>query len=524
MADLTFNEFTSWLFPGDELPVRNPASLPGAAVEILEDVSCGTGVPVKWLKKSARLVLDGVAGAQCLWYLHGLEGELVAAEGPKNKYGLERDLDLKIGSDNYNALLGIVVAEEEKGVRPEIDWSDGYVTLGKRKMKLGKWLRKWKASKELLKAFETRELPVWKWRISTHPFDVLTMSFNRPWVSCMRPGGAAELGPLTDMAAGTAVMFFHRPGAKVPCGRTLLRPALKGQSRIMLWSGHVYGCGPQTIDVKELRKDLAKKTRHNIPVGNVRLCPFGKSGDALTRNIYSDVDREYCAQSNEAYDKAYAKLLDAKWPPSKLDLGDLPMKAAEVKEHVEAVNEDELLEYARSAFENVFDSWGWEGTLEQLHRTYPRGIVEMDLDYLKETFDIEEGDPDYEEIVDMVEERRDEMIMERFYSTPIRVLLIKPLDEYTEYDIEGDLTSITYYRHGHHDAPPFRLPDDKKNEALEKLWEEGEVTNWIAAPIEMDLSIVATTAENAGVLVGEIEIDPSARPRYFHPRDFGLNM
>lgn len=522
MADLTFNEFTSRLFPGDELPVRNPASLPGAAVEILEDVSCRTGVPVKWLKKSARLVLDGVAGAQCLWYLHGLEGELVAAEGPKNKYGMERDLDLKIGSDNYNTLLGIVVAEEEKGVRPVIDWSDGYVTLGKRKMKLGKWLRKWKASKELLKAFETRELPAWKWRISTHPVDVLTMSFNRPWVSCMRPGGAAELGPLTDMAAGTSVMFFHRPGAKVPCGRTLLRPALKGQSRIMLWSGYVYGCGPKTIDVRELRKDLAKKTRHNIPVGNVRLCPFGKSGDALTRNIYSDVDREYCAQSNEAYDKAYAKLLDAKWPPSKLDLGDLPMKAAEVKKHVENVNENELLEYARSAIEIAFAGWAMECTLNNLRELDIPNLVDMDYEYLRDTFGIE--DDDLDEIIQMVNERRDEMIMERFYITPIRVLLLTDMDEYTEIDIEAELSLIDYYRHAYFDFPPFNFSDEKRNEALAELWEEGEVTNFIAAPTDTDLDDVAATAKNAGVLVGEIKIDPNARPRYFHPRDFGLDV
>jgi len=106
-----------------------------------------------------------------------------------------------------------------------IDWPKGRVTEEGREMKLGKWLRKGgKCSPEQIKQFETREELTYNWRISTDIEDVLGMSHNRAWTSCMRPGEDYAEGPLAEWEAGAAVVLYYRPGADQPCGRELLRP------------------------------------------------------------------------------------------------------------------------------------------------------------------------------------------------------------------------------------------------------------------------------------------------------------
>ena len=347
---MSFNDFADWLFPGDELPhrVRN-AAIPGAAQDILEQVSCATDVPVAWLQKSARLVLDGLAGAQCLWYLHGLEGEIEAeVEVPTwaQLTGYNAQIPLWV-----RAYIEVPAVERDKTLDrievDDIDWAGGKITLTRYYLhpkypktttqKLGKLLRRIAKTSQsperfagYIKEFETRDLPTWHWRISTHPFDVLTMSFNQPWTSCMRPGGVAELGPLTDMAAGSAIMFFYRSGADKACGRLVLRPCV-GDGVWIASGKNIYGCGPDHVAAETLTTELAQASGYDIVVDEGPLCQWGNSSFALTRAIYSDTDRDYCRQGDVKYDSAYERLVNADWPPSLLDLGDLPLQAAEVR-------------------------------------------------------------------------------------------------------------------------------------------------------------------------------------------------
>jgi hypothetical protein len=352
---MSFADFASRIFPDLDPQVvyrANPSApkLPKDVSELLDLVAAGTGVPKDWLAKSARLVLDGLAGCRCLWYLHGCEGTIQAPPEPPHQsvsawlHKLEEDEKARLMEKSRAAWFDIIVhADWNAGVVRELYFADessrvAHTPTKVRETKLGKWLKRVGAPSDVLRDFETRAMPGWQWKISTHPFDVLTMSFNRPWTSCMAPGGAAELGPLTDMAAGSAIMFFYRPGAAKPCGRRILRPvSIYEEDFGIADGGRTYGSGPDHLgDQAKLMDMLAAASGHSVRVyGALPLCSYGHDGEALTRYIYSDTDRTYCQQTDEQYAEAYARLLDAPWPPPALDLGDVYDRASGLRELVE---------------------------------------------------------------------------------------------------------------------------------------------------------------------------------------------
>lgn len=151
------------------------------------------------------------------------------------------------------------VAPLVKGTYPqaEILWGEGRLIKDGRSQKLGKALRKLGASREQMREFETRTLSSWEWQISTEVKDVLTMSHNRPWTSCMRPGGEVEEGPISDVYGGSALLFWFRPGAAQPCGREVVRVTYLmkevqkdrwERAPHLLRGGTVYGAGPKISD------------------------------------------------------------------------------------------------------------------------------------------------------------------------------------------------------------------------------------------------------------------------------------
>ena len=347
--DQGFDKFAHWLFPElaeGSIPTRNPSGkLPKDVSDLLDDVVRAAGVQKAWLVRSARLVLDGLAGCRCLWYLHGAEGT-IRAEVDDPPELLARNLFDAFVEFKFNPAAKKDPTFDGFG-SPVLNWGDGwfevsYLYAGKppkrRRFKLGKLLRELGYKPDLIKAFETRQLPVWLWKISTHPFDVLTMSYNRPWTSCMRPEGAAELGPLTDMAACSAIMFFYRPGADAPCGRRVLRPlAIYSEAIGIADGGQTYGNGPAHLGDQAAVSDMLKTASGHYEqfYEALSLCPQGQRGIALTRYIYSDTDRGYCQQTDEQYAEAYTRLLNAPWPEPKLDLGDLGNRAENLHELVE---------------------------------------------------------------------------------------------------------------------------------------------------------------------------------------------
>jgi len=358
-----FQDFAQWLFPDydSSLIARNP-NIPKKVYPLLKEVAECTNIELSWIERVAGLVIEGLAGLQCLWFLHGASGTITVSDAQIGQFGVPRGMG-GIGMELHQLIRTHIAKTYERLLsrgRPvildygaQIEWDDGvllerirYAGPDEKKKpketrkRLGKWLQKQGASTKLQKAFKTRDLSTWEWKISASPYDILTMSHDRPWTSCMRPGGEYQYGPLTDMAAGSAIIFFYRPGAKKPCGRRILRPNIyklreEWQGGI-LDGGRLYGCGPNIEEI-----DIEKMIHRELPVARSPLCLEGRYGRALSRYIYSDVDHKECQQDDEEYEAAYQNLEQYDWPEPNLDFSRIRAVAESFKGLIEIDEIDE---------------------------------------------------------------------------------------------------------------------------------------------------------------------------------------
>lgn len=252
-------------------------------------------INISWLSNREKKLIESFDSLGCLYFLHGVQGTFIG--------------------DNIVPSWIISLAEDfarDKSLsETQISWGKGYISWkdekGREKsIKLGKWLRKTSATPEQIKEFETRELDKWEYRISSDPKDVLTMSHNRPWVSCMRPGGMYGSGLLADIAAGSAVFFWYRPGAKKPCGRTILRPAVYSDGKaIIIMASKSYGSAPENFFSSDLEKIILKNTRKEIEVKEIGL----NNVICLRDMIYDDYHKEACLQSPEEQEEASERMM-----------------------------------------------------------------------------------------------------------------------------------------------------------------------------------------------------------------------
>jgi len=346
-----YEDFRSALFPGDPAPdgfVGNPFA---SGSELLADVSKATGIKLSWLRDTGREVLEGMSGLGCLWFLHGAKGEIeVEAKPPEWFAGIQSyiiELVLDDADEQRRKIRSVfpyrldVVNNWRKGVLPiRKIYEDGKKVI--QVVRVGKYIDAYSVSEGLDSKKLHQELK-WRnkanrleWYVSCHPYDVLTMSAGRPWVSCMKPGGLFQFGPLTDMAAGSAILWYRHPGADTPCGRVVLRPFLDNNYHpCIATGGRLYGEGAGAN--ASLLNNILGPFLQDIEVQRVKICPIGRNGRALTRAIYSDVDKlaNGCTQTREEYEEAYENLGTADWPASKLDIGEVSEVARLYKEGYE---------------------------------------------------------------------------------------------------------------------------------------------------------------------------------------------
>lgn len=337
MKPLNYRDYHEWLFPRDQIIHANPLDTDASTNEIIAEVSCQTGIPEKWLKRSTREVMEGLAGLGCLWFLHGANGEVQGViKTPEwvnpvlsHLFTLIRDSEESRGADRVFV--------------HETNWLKGTVTFEKRYKKrkptrqtfrIGKYIDKYAAAhnrteRERLAMHHDlkwrSKADVYEWKISCHPYDVLTMSFDRSWPSCMKPGGLFEHGPLTDMASGSAIIWFTKPGADAPCGRFILRPFVDhfSDTPAIASGGRLYGEGPRASTSS--LNSMLEPWLQGLKVKRVLLCPLGIQGRALTRGIYSDTDQVIsgCKQTLDGYADAYKNLGEAEWPAATFAVKDL---------------------------------------------------------------------------------------------------------------------------------------------------------------------------------------------------------
>jgi hypothetical protein len=249
--------------------------------------SQATGIETQWLCDRAERVLSALDNYGCLGFLNNIDGvwqgtfsshpvwfeemacqyerrSLFEKEG-KKFLTLSNCLDPNCGSMSFSEWWteGFVSIRTE---RYELTPEEPILLESKfSRQKLGKWLQSEKASESQLHEFETRSLNDWVYKVSSAPEDVFTMSYRRPWTSCMQPGHAYEDGPLAVAEAGGAMIWWFRPGAIVPCGRQWMLPVVvDGEPKIHV-ALQVYGSGPEYLDLAAWQDEMEKKVGHKIP-------------------------------------------------------------------------------------------------------------------------------------------------------------------------------------------------------------------------------------------------------------------
>jgi hypothetical protein len=282
----------------------------------------------------------------------------------------------------------------------------------------------------------------------------------------MRPGGAAELGPLTDMAAGSAILFLSRPGAGKPCGRTVIRPATtKDYTPHLVFTNDVYGDGPSSVlACTDLISTISKGIEHDFD----SLCTRGSEGLALSRKIYDDNTREYCVQGDYQYEEAYSRLSETAWPAA-VDVGlDDLRDAALFALSMDGVEDFKGRSRAEVARE-VAEAWvavdgPYVRSIESTLHAVKEGDVPTSEDYDYVTGEVGlPNDTNYDDmqwLPDMMIDRLEEMLEERLDEVPTTVIVLaEPADETDRLDINDALNYFSDNNVIHvtgliEDAPP----------------------------------------------------------------------
>lgn len=258
---------------------------------------------VRWHQKQLSRAADTVG---CLGFLDGLSGTY--------QDGRDNTPDWVYGLIEQYTREHLPKIEGCSWVGTDLNWSEGRVNFKllvdglpftekkSRPMKLSKVFRATGITEEQFREFETRELRNWGWKVSANPADIITMSYDRPWTSCMRPKGSYEDGIFSDVRAGSALLFWFRPGASQPCGRQILRPIVIGQEPRIHVSFTVYGNGPSpSLDELE------------VLLGTKNLLVSGSLRDTIgvLDGVYSDPDGCGIKQNLEVVEECEEALINA---------------------------------------------------------------------------------------------------------------------------------------------------------------------------------------------------------------------
>lgn len=153
-----------------------------------------------------------------------------------NKVDLEVPTEIK----EYLAKQNMTVSDYKLGLALMPD--------GKRKVSIGKILKDPKVKKIYDSDPQRKNLksvPAWA-VISRHPYDIVGMSFDRGWSSCMNlESGEYKEHLIDDVKQGTLVAYLLRNNDKNinnPIARIAIKPYLQGNNRILVPS-KTYGTG-----------------------------------------------------------------------------------------------------------------------------------------------------------------------------------------------------------------------------------------------------------------------------------------
>ena len=130
--------------------------------------------------------------------------------------------------------------------------------------------------------------------ISRHPYDIIGMSFDRGWDSCMNvKRGTYRSFLKNDIKSGTLVMYLVRPDDKNinnPISRLLLKPYKNDNGDVILKPSRTYGAG--LLKFEEAAAEFCNQVNKDKPDGFYR----------LSEEVYEDYEQTSVYHGNPTDD------------------------------------------------------------------------------------------------------------------------------------------------------------------------------------------------------------------------------
>ncbi len=258
-----------------------------------------------WTKKTGYNEEDmrGLESIGCLDFIDGIEFEYYEELDNTKSYDILESLYsrlekfLGIAAKDYGTIIQASYGKLDNAILN----NKGVITINGKRIKLTRLI---KDDKELMKEYslyiDKRAKMVCK--ITSNPIEVLNMSYNRAWTSCMRPDSTYYRGPKTDFIAGSALLLFFRKGSDLPCGREILRPAIIEDNPVIYRSVRIYGNGPLISN-----EFLSEKLGCEV----VRTIPGVLTDNVLLDGCYDDNEQMGISQSEKLFKEVEQKLIEA---------------------------------------------------------------------------------------------------------------------------------------------------------------------------------------------------------------------
>jgi hypothetical protein len=230
------------------------------------------------------------------------------------------------------------------------DYLLGTATMpdGKRIVRLGKVLAK---KPELLKKFENdpqrkmvKHDNMWV-VISRHPYDILGMSFDRGWTSCMNLEDGINAHYLEgDLKHGTIVAYLIKNSDKNinnPTSRIAIRPYFNESKQVYLVPSNVYGT--DSAQFKKIVKKFCTMANSTAPHGRYELDSDlydDGDGDAV---FHLDAAAVRELSEDDAAELAMTQHLEPEMIDALLERDDSVIASGLVNRHLSSMSEETLL-------------------------------------------------------------------------------------------------------------------------------------------------------------------------------------
>ena len=282
---------------------------------LMDRLELDDAVLAHWGLKDIKDAIRNTAGL--LYFMDGTAGKIKTEQ---NEVRFEFSAILV---ELTKAILGITISPYN------INIDKGTVVISGKQLKIGKFVIKLQNTlksrggdntpvadelNKLIDKFSLAKPVTFLYRVTADPGEVLRMSCGKDklgkdlaWSSCMSPGGEASYGPITDVLAGHAVMYFYKKTDSkynTPTGRNILRASISDGAPIIIISPSTKGNGASPDEIEQ-------EIKNNFPDIESEIGGEGPDRPMIADGIYDDAAGGPVSQSPVEMEEAYKELVNA---------------------------------------------------------------------------------------------------------------------------------------------------------------------------------------------------------------------